>query len=416
MNIGKVNIKRFFNKVLLEIYKLLYIKKYLFNNIYIPFIFKLFSLFPVKKDFVLFAINRLNELPYNMELIYNLCINNGYKCKLFFTNNFNQQKNKIIIYFKQFYHAFCFSKYYARCSYLIVDDYFPYLYSNKPRKGVKVVQLWHGCGAFKKFGYSCVEKNWGFSKTTLSMFPIHNTYTDVFVSSSDVIQYYAEAFNCSPSIIKSLGVPRTDFFFNKNNIYASSIKLKKMFPEIKERKVILYAPTFRGNNAHDSYLNNFFNYKLLSSSLSDEYVLLTKYHPFTNKVIKSESKKDYHDNFVYDVTNKINIEDALCASDIVITDYSSLIFEFSLLERPMIFFAFDLEEYDTDRGFYFPYQDFVPGPIVMDNESLVNAIINAYSDENMEKVKIFRDKFMSSCDGNSTERIYNYIFNKKEKG
>jgi len=413
MNSVQTLIIKIFRKLYLELYKIKYFKQYLINYIFLPITFHFFSFSPIKKNLVVFAVHRFNKLPYNMELLYDLCNKNGYICKLFLMGDIKHIKSNIVRSIKTFISVFNFIKYYAICTTIFVDNYFPYLYAIKPRKGVNVVQLWHGCGAFKKFGYSCINKKFGFSELSLKLFPTHNTYTDVMVSSPTVIPYYAEAFNCKPSIIKPFGVPRTDWYFNKYNLSSSVLKIKEMFPEIGKRKVLLYAPTFRGKTTV-SYFYDIINYNYLSFHLKDKYVFLTKYHPYTIKLSKLESENTLPENFVYDITDKLTIEDALCASDIVITDYSSLIFEFSLLERPMIFLAYDLDEYDNDRGFYLPYRDFVPGPIVKDNDSLFDAILNAYSDESLEKVKVFRDKFMSSCDGNSTDRIYKYIFGNKK--
>ena len=106
-----------------------------------------------------------------------------------------------------------------------------------------------------------------------------------------------------------------------------------------------------------------------------------------------------------------SIEDALCGADMVISDYSSLIFEYSLFERPMIFYAYDLEEYDAVRSFYYPYEEFVPGDIVKDTEGIIAAVKKAEEDAGAGRIKAFREKFMSACDGNSTERIADYLIN-----
>lgn len=386
------------------------ITRLLIYKIIFPFIFRLFSFFSVNKFLVLFVVYNFDKLPLNMNLIYNICIKHGYSCKLFLKFNKDQYKFIIYRYIKQFLFIYNFLKYYAYSKYVVLDDYYPYLYFIKPRKNVKIVQLWHGCGAFKKFGYSCINKKWDELNKSHKYFPIHNTYTDVFVSSPIVIPYYKEAFNCDVSIIKPLGVPRTDYYFNIQNINSALENIKKTYTNIENRKIILYAPTFRGIDVSFSVFTDKIDYNYLASLIKNDYVLLVKYHPFAKKIIKQEITESLNNNFLYDITNSFTIENSLCAADIVISDYSSLIFEYSLLERPMIFFTDDLDSYDDERGFYFPYKDFVPGPIVNDTESLVNAIHNAYSQDNIKKVKAFKEKFMSSCDGNSTERIYNYIF------
>lgn len=95
----------------------------------------------------------------------------------------------------------------------------------------------------------------------------------------------------------------------------------------------------------------------------------------------------------------------MCAADMLISDYSSVIFEYSLLSRPMIFFAYDLEEYDRDRSFYNKYEDFVPGPIVRDTDGIISAVRQAQSGFDSAKIENFRNYFMDACDGHSTARI-----------
>ena len=135
--------------------------------------------------------------------------------------------------------------------------------------------------------------------------------------------------------------------------------------------------------------------------MSEDYALVIKLHPLTAKAFSI----DENDDFIFNASNGIEIETALCAADTVITDYSSLIFEYALLDRPMIFFAYDLADYDDSRSFYFDYESFVPGEIVTDTQAIIDEIKRLETDFDVEKVRKFRDDFMSACDGNSTQRI-----------
>ena len=391
------------------------ILKLIFYKIILRAVFNFYALFPIRDKLVVFANYCFFNLPRNMEVIYRQCLEDGYDCVIFLKWDNKKNKYKLINMLAHTLKIVHFIKCYARCKALFVDAYYPPLYVNKPRKGTRVVQLWHACGVFKKFGYSFEEKNGGPSAIRNKLFPMHYTYTDVMVSSPDVIPYYAEAFRCDPDIIKPLGVPRSDIFFDPVFIRTAARKLTKIFPEIGKRKIILYAPTYRGSGNHGKYIIDIFDYTHLAEAIAGQYVLLTKYHPLTAKIINRENEKKMPDAFVYDVTNILTIEEAMCAADVLISDYSSLISEYSLLERPMIFFAYDLEQYNGgDRGFYFPYRDFVPGPIAEDMDSLIQAIINAELEINRQRIKVFRDKFMSACDGHSARRIYQEIFGKDQ--
>ena len=118
-----------------------------------------------------------------------------------------------------------------------------------------------------------------------------------------------------------------------------------------------------------------------------------------------EDKEKYGD-FVFDGSTTVKIETALCAADILIADYSSLIFEYSLLNKPMLFYAYDLEEYEHDRSFYFDYKSFVPGKIVINNDEIILAI--QQNDFRKDRIPAFREKFMGAYDGRSTARIAKY--------
>ena len=108
-------------------------------------------------------------------------------------------------------------------------------------------------------------------------------------------------------------------------------------------------------------------------------------------------------------TKELDIDKLLCVSDVCISDYSSLIFEYSLFERPMIFFAYDLDEYFDWRGFYYNYDELTPGPIVKTTEEIIDYIQHLDTRFNPSQVRAFREKFMSACDGHATDRILELV-------
>ena len=140
-------------------------------------------------------------------------------------------------------------------------------------------------------------------------------------------------------------------------------------------------------------------------AFGDEYVLMFKHHPFVQQLpaIPGEFSK-----FAYDATKTLPIEALLCAADICISDYSSLVFEYSLFEKPMLFYAYDLEEYFDWRGFYYDYKELAPGLIAKTNEEMIDYI--QHIDERFDRAAVqrFRERFMSACDGHATERILEY--------
>lgn len=378
--------------------KLVIIRRWILFYIVWPLAFRFYSFKPVDEKLITFAFNKnYTTMPDNLRQVYECIKAKGFKCKIM---QAPQSSLKRILF------GIEFQKYYARSKCVIITDHFDQLYAHKPNKGTKVVQLWHACGAFKKWGYSTLDLKWGGTKKDMLRFPMHNTYTDVFVSAEEVIPCYAEAFGCDRSVVKAFGTPRTDIYFDRDFVAGCREQLLSAFPGIGNRKIILYAPTFRGNRPEESYNDKALDYAAMKESLSDEYALIFKLHPFTAKKYKmSDEEKKLYGDFVFDASS-LPIEVNLCAADLLIADYSSLIFEYALLDKPMIFYAYDLEEYDRDRSFYYDYRSFVPGKIVVTNEEIIDTIKN--KDFDTAKVAAFREKFMSACDGHCTERISEY--------
>ncbi len=375
------------------------LRRKLFFYVIWPLAFRLFSFKPIDEKLVLFAFSKnYTAMPDNLTALYDYLKNEGYNCRIM---QAPQSALKRVVF------DIMFQKYYARCKCVFITDNFDPLYAHKPNNGTKVIQLWHACGAFKKWGYSTLDLAWGGSREDMLRFPMHNTYTDVFVSAESVIPCYAEAFGCDEKIIKAFGTPRTDVYFNKPFVSSQRNELLKRFPEIGNRKIILYAPTFRGDSPEKAYNDKPLDYKFLKSVLGKDYALVLKLHPFTAEKFKlsDEEIREYGD-FVFDGSSSLSIETALCAADCLIADYSSLIFEYALLNKPMIFYAYDLEKYDRDRSFYFDYSSFVPGRIVTTNEEIAASILSGSCQQ--EKLEAFKNKFMSACDGKCVQRIADY--------
>lgn len=375
--------------------KLSTLRRYIFFYLIWPLAFKLFSIKKINKNQIIFAVSKnYSKLPDNMVPLYNK-LKNQYNC-IILTAPDNPLKRAIF--------GIKFQKYYAQSGTVFITDNFDQLYAHKPNKGTRVIQLWHACGAFKKWGYSTLDNDWGGDRKEMLRFPMHNTYTDVFISSDVVKNAYADAFRCSPEIIKALGVPRTDIYFNTDFVKNA----KKYMPDKSGRKIILYAPTFRGFSPEQSYNDFKLDLKKLKNLFCEEYIFYIKAHPFTAKQINLQYPEGIIEkDFAYNVSD-INIETALCAADILITDYSSLIFEYSLLDRPMIFYAYDLNEYKKSRSFYSEYEEFVPGRIACNEDELIDSISEVNFDK--DRIKAFRQKYMTACDGKSTERITEYLF------
>lgn len=279
------------------------------------------------------------------------------------------------------------------------------------RPETKVVQLWHGCGAFKKWGMSTANLIFGGSRKEILRHPFYKNLSLVTVSSPEVVWAYEEAMvlQDEPGIVQPIGVSRADVFFDVEYLAASRSKIQELVPVSTEKKIIVYAPTFRGRVAHAEGPNAL-DLAKMKASLGDSHLLLIKHHPFVKE--RPSIPADCAD-FAFDVSDQIGINELLCGADLVISDYSSLVFEYSLFERPMIFFAYDRDEYADWRGFYYDYETLAPGPICVTTEEVIEQICLAESEFDPVQVRDFRQKFMSACDGRATERIVQKVFGEK---
>lgn len=278
----------------------------------------------------------------------------------------------------------------------------------KIRPETTVVQLWHGCGAFKKFGLSTADLLFGATREYMELHSFHSNYSFVTVSSPEVMWAYEEAmgYTRESGVVRPLGISRTDVFFDKEYIKAAKNKVCEKINAAETKKIILYAPTFRGQIT-SATAPDVLDFEQLKSALGEEYIFLVKHHPLVKKRPAIPSSCS---DFAFDVTTELSIEDLICTADICISDYSSLVFEYSLFEKPMLFLAYDLDEYFDWRGFYYDYFEFSPGPIVKSTEEVIDYILNIRDKFDKQRVIDFKNKFMSACDGNATQRIIKEIF------
>lgn len=276
------------------------------------------------------------------------------------------------------------------------------------RRETILTQTWHACGAFKKFGFSTAELKYGETAEEMRKYPYYGNTTYVTLSSPNIAWAYEEAMLLQEhkECFRPTGVSRTDVFFKKRFLEAARKHFTQCVPFADGRKVILYAPTFRGQ-AKDAVSPDVLDVRRLKQALGQEYVLVCKHHPFVScpPVIPEDCA-----DFAKDVTKELSIEELLCVSDLCVSDYSSLVFEYSLFERPMLFFAYDLEDYFDWRGFYYDYEELAPGPVVRTNEELIEQIRSMETDFDLARVRKFREHFMDSCDGHATERILQLVF------
>lgn len=381
---------------------------YLANDLF-PSLYKKFSKAPIDEKLVVFASSKKDELPDSMQSLYKALTEKGYRCMFFGKKASFKSKSDEVKYYKEFFTLF------GICKTLFIDDVFDPVYCITPRDGQRIVQLWHTPAFIRKTGYAVGKRGVAGEITDRKL--VHTNYTDIAASSSHVKDIVASVFNSSESIVHAWGCPKTDIYFDKDFIKGARNSVIKSVPNllgsIGNRKIILYAPTYRGTGSDNAYALRTLDLILLRRYLGDKFVFLIKLHPFLkDESYFTDEVKELISDFAFEVPHGVKTESLLCAADVMITDYSTLVFDYSLLERPMVFYAFDFKRYTRHKPLFYDYERFVPGPIVYDSGELAQAVLNIADNFDPEKTVHFKKKYMGGCDGRSTDRVIHYAVKK----
>jgi len=381
------------------------ILKIFYEILFYKLIFGLFKLFPVDSNKIIYISHYGSRFGCNPKSIYD-----------YIKKNYNRYKHVIVLNDSSKlvsddntatvpFRSISFLKELATSKYWVSNTNLPP--NLKPSSKTVYLQTWHAAGAFKKFGLDLPEFR---NKEKESWQKDTSHWTYLLSSAESVRDIYASACGINKSRIYPLGLPRNDIFFNDQymNSYKKQFREKYAIPESK--KIILYAPTYR-DVASKNQIN--LDFQVLEENLSEEYVFLLKLHPLVAK----EAKGLKDSSFVKNFSEYSDIQDLLLVTDVLITDYSSVIFDFALTGNPIIFYSYDLEEYDkTMRGFYFPYKEWVPGPIVYNQAQLMETLKThdrLYSDYH-DKVLAFAKEYNAGMSGDATEKTVKLLLETKQ--
>ena len=273
-----------------------------------------------------------------------------------------------------------------------------------------IVSTWHGTplkklgldignvytmNPFIKHSYVNISKQWDYLISP-------NRYT------TDILK---SCFGYQKEIFES-GYPRNDILYNADEEKVNQIKSSLNIPN--DKKIILYAPTWRDDEFIDAGMIKF-QLKLeldkLKDAFNDEYIILIRTHYFIADKLDLTGAED----FAIDVSKYNDIAELYLISDILITDYSSVFFDFANLKRPILYYTYDLEKYENVlRGFYIDIHEDVPGPLLKTTDEVIDAIrnIDQLKEEYKEKYDQFYERFCSIEDGNASKRIVEKIWKK----
>ena len=284
---------------------------------------------------------------------------------------------------------------------VFVDDYCPIFKFINLSSKTKLVQLWHAGVGFKSVGYA----RFGFS----GPYPYtscHRRYDYAIVGGEALVPVYAEVFGINKEKILPYGLPRLDNFLDSNKIKETKEKLYNNYANLKEKKCILFAPTFRGTGQKTA------NYPFEKLDLDEiynlckkeNYMFLIKMNPFVRKRINiPEEYREY----IIDFSDYPDINELLYITDILITDYSSNIYDFSLLNRPIIFYTYDLDYYQIINKVHRPIREYAPGKVCTTFKEVIETIEN--KDFEMKKLERFREENFSIHNKTASDMIIDNI-------
>jgi len=281
------------------------------------------------------------------------------------------------------------------------------------RTNTTYIQLWHGTPLKKlAMDMDILKMSDGMELSEYKRLFKKNTETwDYLISQSDyTTEKFRSSFEFKKIILKS-GFPRNDILFKKNN-KKSIDSIKKRYKIPLDKKIVLYAPTWRDDEFYENGIYKFssqIDFDLLKKELSDTHIVLVKLHYLVEDSIDWSN----YQGFIYKFDQLWDIQELYLISDVLLTDYSSVMFDYAILKRPMIIYAYDYKNYrDNLRGFYFNIYEEFPGPIVQNTMDLIDSIKTYNYNDYESKYIEFLNKFTRYDDGNASSRIVDLILDK----
>ncbi|WP_188496023.1 CDP-glycerol glycerophosphotransferase family protein [Pullulanibacillus pueri] len=364
---------------------------------------------PVDKNLILFESGVGKQYSDSPRYIYEEILKRRLKYKVIWVCNkqirFNDPNTKRIKRLSPQYYY-----YLARARVWVNNQNFPTYIIKRPQ--TTYIQTWHGT-PLKKMLFDIEEvqgRNEGYLER---VYNATKTWDYLISPSPYATGAFKSAFRYEGNILET-GYPRNDIFYKKENEkgkIAHLVRNRLNLPH--DKKVILYAPTFRDNQTSK---NNKFLFDInmdlhkMKETIGDDYILLLRMHVAISNKLKIE--KELND-FCYNVSSYSDMQELLLITDILITDYSSVMFDFANTKNPILYYTYDLEIYrDQVRGFYLDFEKEAPGPFMRTTEDIIENIIGVKEVEKhyLEKYNDFYNKYCLLEDGHASERIVDKLF------
>ena len=376
------------------------INKYLYRHKYINE--------PIEENWVMFETFMGKSYADSPKYIYEYLAKN-YPGKYKFIWVLNDPKEKLPyegIIVKRFTKKYAY--YLAKSKYFVFNIRQPLWF--RKREGQVFLETWHGT-PLKRLAFDQEEVT-AASPTYKSQFYRQKQEWDYLIAankfSSDI---FKSCFMYTNGTMLEIGYPRNDLLYapNKDQI---ALDLKKKLHIPLDKKTILYAPTWRDDEYYGKGQYKFklkLDLEMMKEELGDEYVILLRTHHYIADALDVTGVED----FAYNLSKYDDITEIYLISDICITDYSSVFFDYANLKRPMLFYTYDIDKYrDVLRGFYIDMEKELPGPLVYSTKEVIDQIkhLDEMNQKYAQRYEVFYDKFCSIDDGNASQRAVEAVF------
>lgn len=351
------------------------------------------KLFPINKNKVTFISRQSNEVSLDFTMIakelkqQNENIKIVFLCKKLGTS-FSEKVKYCFHMVKQMYNI-------ATSKVVILDSYCIPVCVLKQKKKLVVIQIWHALGSLKKFGYSSLDKKDGRNSKLAKAMKMHRNYTYILTSSNLSKKFFKEAFNARDEQMLVMNLPRVDFLKSKKEQEKMKIRFLEIYPETNNKKKnILYCPTNRKGQRIPLE-------DMIKEIPFDKYNFIVKLHDGTEIIYVEDKKIQKNSNFTG--------MELLHIADYIITDYSAIVYEAAITQKPIYFYTYDYEEYQINRGTYIDYMGEMPGAICKDFKEIMKMIEENQYDK--EKEKNFCQKYVENIEENATKKLAELVLN-----
>lgn len=360
-----------------------------FFLIFIRVIYFFLKLIPTNKNKIVFISRQTNEMHIDFKLIKEEIEKRNSNIKMvFMCKRLEKGITNSIKYFftmiRQMYHL-------ATSRMAIIDSYCIPVCVLKHKKELKVLQIWHSIGKIKKSGYQTLDTPSGRSSKIAKIMCMHKNYDAIVAGGVAFDKFYEEGFNVSKDILLNYGLPRIDHLIETSK--KENFKLYEKFPELKDKKIVYYAPTFRTYSVNGPE-------KLIDKYNKEDFALILTCHP--------NQKLDVDENKIYRLSLKeFTVSDLLSVCDYLITDYSSIAIEAAVLKKKTLYYLYDYDKYMANNGLNLDPKKVMPTCAFEEPEKILNIINNDTYDK--DALNKYIDNYLPKELGKSTELIVNYI-------